>query len=186
MISVTDLRKGTTFKLDNQPYQVVEYKHTKLGRGTANIRVKVRNLRTGGTVTKSFTSGAKVERLDTQIRELQYLYRDQETANFMDSRSFEQFSIPISILAEKADFLQEGETVKVLLVEDQPLAVELPVTMTFEVVQAPPGIKGDSANAAYKQVTLANGLKAKVPLFIKQGDQVKVDTSNGNYLERIK
>lgn len=186
MINVNELRKGTTFRLEGQPYQVVDYKHTKLGRGTANIRVKIRNLATGSVVEKNFVSGARVEELNTETRELQYLYRDSQAAYFMDQHSFEQFSLAVAVLGSAVDYLKEGSVVKILFAEDQPLSVQLPVAMVFTVNQAPPGVKGDSANAAYKQVVLDNGLTVKVPLFVKQGDRVKIDTRTGAYLERIK
>ena len=186
MISATELRNGATFRMDGQPYQVLEYKHTKLGRGTANIRVKVRNLATGGVVEKSFISDARVEELATQTRELQYLYKDGENAYFMDPRNFEQFSLPLPILDRQADFLKEGENVRVMFADDQPLSIQLPLAMIFTVTQAPPGVKGDSANASFKQVVLDNGLKTKVPLFVNEGDRVKIDTRTSAYLERIR
>lgn len=186
MIAITDLRAGRTFKLDSQPFQVVEYKHTKLGRGTANIRLKVRNLRTGKVMEKTFISGAKVEPLATETRELQYLYQDTQGVWFMDPRSFDQFALPLAVLGPKADFLKEGEKVKVLFAENEPLSVELPVALVFEVVQSPPGVKGDSVTASFKQVTLDNGLMVKVPLFVKRGDRVKIDTRTGDYIERVK
>lgn len=186
MISVTDLRAGRVFKLDDEPYQVVEYKHTKLGRGPANIRVKARHLRSGNVIEKVFISGAKVEPLETENRELQYLYRDSESVYLMDPHSFEQFSLPLSVLAKKVSFLKEGEKIKVLFVEDKPLSVELPVSLIFQVVQAPPGVKGDSVTSSFKKVTLDNGMVVKVPLFVKKGDRVKIDTRTGSYLERIR
>ena len=186
MISVTELRSGRFFRLNGEPCRVVEYKHTKLGRGTANIKVKVRNLRTGKVMEKTFISGAKVEPLEAEIKELQYLYKDTRDACFMDPRSFEQFSLPLLVLGLKADFLKEGEKVRVFFSEEKPLSIELPVALVFEVVQAPPGVRGDSATASFKQVTLDNGLVIKAPLFIKKGDQVKIDTRTGDYIERIK
>ena len=186
MISVTELRSGRFFRLNGEPCRVVEYKHTKLGRGTANIKVKLRNLRTGKVVEKTFISGAKVEPLEAETKELQYLYKDARDACFMDPRSFEQFSLPLSVLSRKIDFLKEGEKIKVFFCGDKPLLVELPVALVFEVTQAPPGVKGDSATASFKQVTLDNGLVVKVPLFIEKGDRVKIDTRTGHYIERIK
>lgn len=185
MISVTELRTGTTFKLDGQPYQVVSYKHTKLGRGAANIKVKARNLITGTVVEKNFISGAKVEPIETSIKTLQYLYQDGNNLYFMDPRSFEQFSLDKSILGEKTKFLKEESQVKVLFYEEKPLSIELSLSMIFEVIEAPPGVKGDSATASTKPVVLENSLIVQVPLFIKKGDKIKVDTRTGDYIERV-
>lgn len=186
MISVTELRTGTTFKLDGQPYQVVGYKHTKLGRGAANIRVKARNLATGMMVEKTFTSGAKVEPIETTIKILQFLYQDENNLYFIDPRSFEQFSMDKSILGEKTKFLKEESQIKVLFYEEKPLSIELPMSMIFEVIDAPPGVKGDSATASTKPVTLSNGLVIQTPLFIKKGNRIKVDTRTKKYMERVK
>jgi len=186
MIPVTELKTGRFFKLDGQPYQVVEYKHTKLGRGTANIKVKVRHLRTGSLSRKTFISGARVEPLETEIKELQYLYRDAHEAYFMDPRSFEQFSLPLSILGSKVDFFQEGGKVKIFFCQSKPVSVELPVSLTFRVKESPPGVKGNSATTSFKQVVLSNGLTVKAPLFIKKGDIIRIDTRTGDYIERVK
>lgn len=194
MISVTELRAGRTFKLLNEPYQVVEYRHTKLGRGTANIRVKVRNLRTGDVTEKTFTSGAKVELIETEVKALQYLYGDGKLFYFMEPQSFEQFSLPAKIFGQKAQFLKEGEKIKILFWEPlpgssqdkEPLSFELPNSLIFEVVETSPGVKGDTALRTTKSATLENGLVVRVPLFIKKGDKIKVDTRKGEYLERVR
>ena len=185
MISVTELRSGTTFELEGQPHLVLEYKHTKLARGTANVKIKARNLSTGAVVEKSFISGAKVEPIETMVKELQFLYSDGTSLFFMDPRNFAQFSLDKSVLGEKAEFLQEEILVKVLFYEEKPLSVELPKSMVFKVSEAPPGVKGDSAMGATKPVTLENGLVVQVPLFIKKGDKVKIDTHNGKYRTRM-
>lgn len=186
MISVTELRAGRTFKFEGEPYIVVEYKHTKLGRGNANIRLKVRHLRTGNVLEKTFVSGSKVEEAETQLRTMQYLYQDGENFYFMDPRSFGQFPLPGMLIGDKARFVKEGAEVKILFLEDQPLSVELPNWLVFKVVQAPPGVKGDTVSASLKPVTLDNGLVIKAPLFIKIGDKIKVSTKTGTYLERVK
>ena len=185
MISVTNLRNGAAFKLNGQLFQVLEYKHSKIGRGTANIRIKARNLETGNVVSKTFISGAKAEPFQTETRALQYLYQDDQDFYFMDPRSFEQFTLLERLLGEKAKFLKEGQEVKVLFGEEKPLSIDLATTLVFQVDQTSPGVKGDSANASFKPATLDNGLQVKVPLFIKKGDQVKIDTRTGEYLERV-
>ncbi|KPJ70782.1 hypothetical protein AMJ51_00990 [Microgenomates bacterium DG_75] len=186
MISVTELRTGTTFKLDGHPHQVLEYKHTKLARGTANVKIKARNLASGAVLEKTFISGAKVEPIETEVKPLQFLYQDENSLHFMDPRTFEQFSLDKSILGERAKYLKEESQVRVLFYEGEPLSVELPLSMVFAVVSAPPGVKGDSATASTKPVTLENGLIVQAPLFIKKGDKLKINTRTGKYLERTK
>ena len=186
MVSVTELRAGKTFKLNDKPYQVVDYKHTKLGRGKANIRVRVRDLRTGEVTEKSFVSGAKVEPIETETKPFQYLYHDEASCYFMETASFEQFSLPIKIFQDKLKFLQEGEKVRILFWEGEPLSFELPNSMIFRVAKTSPGVKGNTVSGATKPATLDNGLMVRVPLFVREGDRVKVDTRTGEYLGREK
>jgi len=186
MISVTELRVGRTFQIDGVPYQVVEYKHTKMGRGTASIRVKIRNLQNGSVVPKTFISGAKVEPVELETKLAQYLYRQGDEFYFADPRTFEQFSLPESAMGGKEKFLKEQEEVKIIFWEEKPLNLELPLSLVFEVAQTNPGIKGNSVNASFKPATLDNGLGVQVPLFIKIGDRIKVDTRTGSYIERVK
>lgn len=202
MISVTELRAERAFQIDGIPYQVIEYKHTKMGRGTANIRVKVRNLYDGTIVQKTFISGAKVEPIETQTRIVQYLYcaatssayPQEEEFYFIDPRTYEQFSLAKPIMGGKEKFLKEGEEVKILFwsfagaqdKEDIPLGIELPPKMEFIVAETGPGVKGDSVTASFKPATLDNGLVVRVPLFVNVGDKIKVDTRTGEYLERAK
>jgi elongation factor P len=185
MIIASQLRAGITFKDEGRAYKVIEYKHTKVGRGTASIRVKVRDFETGAVMEKTFISGAKVEPLETENRNLQYLYRDDDSFYFMDSKSFDQSVLSKKLIGDDSRFLQEGRDYRVLFVEDKPLSVELPLSLIFTVKEAEPGVKGDSAAGATKSAILENGLKIKVPLFIKDGDKVKVDTRTGDYLERV-
>jgi elongation factor P len=185
MISVTELRAGTTFLLDGQPYLVLKYEHSKIGRGTANIKVRVRSLLTGSVLEKTFISGAKVEPISVQKRKMQFLYQDGDSFYFMDSQSFDQVSIEVKILGSQARFLKEGEAVGLLFWEDRPLLLELPASLVFKVIKTGPGVKGDSATNIWKEAILENGIKLRVPLFIKEGDLVKIDTRSGEYLERI-
>ena len=191
MIPVTEMRAGRLFEENGEPYQVLDYKHTKMGRGTANIKLKTKNLITGAVTEKTFISGARVEPVETEVKIVQYLYREDENYFFMDPQTFEQFNLSTKILAGKEKFLKdsamqkEGQAVKILFWREKPLAVELPITLVFTVTQAPPGIKGDSVNASFKPATLDNGLEVKVPLFINIGDKIKVDTRTGEYVERV-
>jgi len=191
MISVTELRACTTFKMDGQLWQVLKYDHTKMGRGTATIKVKAKNLRTGSVLNKSFISGAIVEDITTNRREMTFLYAeagDEGDITFMDPRNYEQITIPASVIGDQTPYLKEGENVFVLFYEDgdtvEPLIVDLPPKMTFTVAEADPGVKGDSAANMLKSVTLENGVKIKAPLFIKAGEKIRVDTRTGEYVER--
>jgi elongation factor P len=185
MISVNELRAGTTFKLNGQPHLVMTYKHTKLGRGAANIKIKARNLVTSKVVEKVFLSGAKVEPIETTVEKLQFLYRDGENYFFMNPQSFEQFSLKKKVVGPAGQYLKEGTQVKVLFFKETPLSLELPKSISLTVIESPPGVKGDSATAAFKPVKLENGAVVQVPLFIKKGDRVKIDTRSGEYRERV-
>lgn len=185
MISVTELRAGQTFLLNNHPCQVVEYKHAKLGRGPANIRIKFHDLKTGSVLEKNFISGAKVEPVELESKNLQYLYHDKDRFYFMDNQTFEQVFLTADALTQKAKFLKEGNQIKILFWQGEPLFLDLPIFMIFEVTQAAPGIKGDTVSSSFKPATLDNGLEIRVPLFVKIGDKIKVDIRTSEYLERV-
>lgn len=184
MINVNQLRNGTAFELDGQPFLVLKYEFSKMGRGNANIKVKVRNLKTGSVVTKGFSSGNSVEEISLKRKKMQYLFSDQNQCTFMDPVSFEQIEIDNNILGESKAYLQEGGEVQVLFWEDQALAVDLPPKLTFTVKETGPGEKGNSVSNMYKSATLDNGLEVKVPLFINQGEKVVIDTRSGSYVAR--
>ncbi|MBU1127208.1 MAG: elongation factor P [Patescibacteria group bacterium] len=185
MISVTELRAGRAFRDGDNVYQVLEYKHTKMGRGNATIRVKAKNILTGSIIDKSFVSGSKVEDIDLLSRSMQYLYSDKDEVYFMDPTTFEQIKLDRALIEEQIKFFKEGMTVKVCFYEENPFSVELPNSMVFKVGSAPPGVKGDSASPGNKPVVLENGLTVQVPLFIKKGDEVKIDTRTGSYVSRV-
>lgn len=192
MINSTDLRAGTTFLSDGQPYIVLKYNFIKMGRGSATVKVRARNLISGAVTDKSFTSNNVVENIQTIKRRLQYLYKDGGNVYFMDQRTYDQISIPLRVLGDQVAFLKEGGEADVLFwpfdsaqgKEDQALSVELPPKMTLTVTEADPGVKGNSASNIYKSAVLENGLAVKVPLFINKGEKVVVDTRTGEYIER--
>lgn len=184
MIDVNQLRNGTAFALDGQPYLVLKYEFSKMGRGNANIKVKVRNLKTGTVLTKGFSSGNSVEEVNLQRKPMQYLYGNQEQAVFMDPVSFEQVEINNQVLGESLSYLQEGGMVTVLYWESEALAVELPAKMSFTVQDTGPGEKGNSVSNMYKTAILTNGKEVKVPLFIVNGEKVIIDTRDGSYVSR--
>lgn len=183
MISVTDLRSGTTYEEDGSIFEVLTYEHIKMGRGSANIKIKVRNLKSGSVVEKSFINGAKVQNIDLQKKQLQYLYKDATHAYFMDPSTFEQHVIPLSTLLG-FEYMKEGETAEVRFFKDEPLGLILPPKITLKVIETPPGVKGNSASNVYKDAILENGMKVRVPLFIDTGDEVVIDTRDGSYTKR--
>jgi elongation factor P len=185
MIDVNELRKGVTFTMDDELYRVIDYNHYKPGRGKAVIRTKLRNLRTGATLDKTFISGDRVQDIRLDHQTVQYLYRDENFYYFMDVRTFEQFPLGQAILEESEPYLVENMEIELSRYEGEPLDVELPITVDLRVVQAPPGFAGDTATGATKEVTLETGLKLQVPLFIEEGDVLRIDTRDGRYVTRV-
>jgi len=183
MLIVSELRAGTIYEQDGQLLQVVSYEHIKLGRGSATIKVKVKNLRSGANSEKSFINGAKVNDVQVVKKDMQYLYKDEEIAYFMHPTSFEQITVPLSII-EGAAFLKEGDTYSVSFLDSEALSISLPPKVDLIVTDTAPGVKGNSASNVFKDATLENGIKVKVPLFINVGDKIRVDTRTSAYTER--
>ena len=186
MIEATDLKAGKTFLLDGNFYRVVKYAHTKIARGGGTVKLTVRNLNKGKLEEKTLNSNTKVKEIDTLKKPLQYLYSDESNAYFMDAKTYEQTEISLDLLNTQATFLKEGDNVDVLFIESNALSVDIPPKVTLSVKDTAPGIKGDTASNVYKSAVLENELKVKVPLFIKVGDKVRVDTRTGEYVERAK
>ncbi len=184
MIGVQELRAGTIFEDQGQIFQVLSYEHIKMGRGSANIKVKVRNVRTGATTDKGFINSAKVKDLRIDKRDLQYLYKDSEYAYFMDPVSFDQVQVYLKIIGDDHFYLKEGETFTVSFLGDEALSVNLPPKMIFKVIETGGAVRGNSASNVFKDAVLENGLKTKVPLFVKEGDKIKVDTRTSAYSEK--
>ena len=185
MIGVTELRKGVTFQLDGQIYRVLEYQHHKPGRGSATIRTKLRNLRTGTTLDKNFISGDRVQDVRLNRRKVQYLYKDGNLYYFMDMDTYEQPVIQTKVLGDAVSYLKAETVIDVLFHDAEPLDVELPVTVELEVTKTQPGLRGDTATGATKGATLETGLSVQVPLFVVEGDVIRVDTRTGEYLTRV-
>lgn len=169
-----------------KPYQVIKYSLIKMGRGGAVVKVSARNLEKGTVNEISYSSNVTVEEANTSKRKLQYLYKDAISAVFMDPKSFEQIEIALDIIGEQIKFVKEGDSVDVLFWEDKALSIELSPKVELKVIEADPGVKGNSATNIYKPAVLENGLQLKVPLFINPGDRVRVDTRTGEYIERAK
>jgi elongation factor P len=185
MIDVNELRKGVTFTMDGELYKVIDYQHHKPGRGKATIRTKLRNLRSGSTIDKTFISGDRVQDIRLDHHTVQYLYRDEDFYHFMDVESYEQFPLPGAVLADAEPYLVENMEVELTRYEGEALDVELPITVDLRVVEAPPGFAGDTASGATKEVILETGFKLQVPLFIDEGDILRIDTRDGRYVTRV-
>jgi len=186
MIPVQDLRNGVTFLVDGAPYVCLKYEHVKMGRGSATIRIKAKNLLTGSTTEKSFINSARVEEINTVRRPMQYLYFDSAQYVFMDPKTYEQVGVSSEVVSGEAPYLKEGATVNILFWDERPLWIELPPKMEFTVKETDPGVKGNSVSNLYKDAVLDNGIKTRVPLFINEGDKVLIDTRDGSYAERVK
>jgi elongation factor P len=184
MIDVNDLRKGVTFELDGRLLKVIEYSHNKPGRGNATIRTKVRDLRNGNVLDKTFQSGDRVQDIRLDHHQAQFLYSDGNLFHFMDSENYEQTAISAVVIGENAPFLREGQEVKLTFHESEPIDIELPASVDLKIVEAAMGVKGDTATGATKSVTTETGLKVNVPLFVENGDTIRVDTRTGQYLTR--
>ncbi len=184
MIGVTELRAGTTYEEDGQFLVVISYEHIKMGRGSANIKVKVRNIKSGTIIEKGYTNGAKVQDVTVPKKEMQYLYKDDDAAYFMDPQTFEQVTIPLQLIPDEHMYLKEGESFTLSFLQGEPLSIQLPPKMTFKVAETSPGAKGNSATNVFKEATLENGLVTRVPLFINIGEFIKVDTRTGAYSEK--
>ena len=185
MIPVTQLRRGVTFEFDDQIWRVLEYDHYKPGRGGAIIRTRLRNLRTGAIINRTFSSGDKVQDIRLDHQTVEYLYNDGEMYHFMDVETYEQPALPKDALTDVLPYLKEGTLLELELYETEALGIELPITVELEVTDAPPGYAGDTATGANKEVTLETGTRLQVPLFINAGDTVRVDTRTGEYLTRV-
>ena len=185
MIDANELRKGTTFHLDGDLYEVLEYQHYKPGRGNAIIRTKIRNMRTGSIIPKNFLDGHRFEEADVERITAQYLYTDGELYYFMDTETYEQRHIRAELLGEKAGFLKDSMEVTLTVFGAEVLGIELPLTVELEVVDAEMAVIGDTATGATKTITCETGLKVQVPMFVDVGDTIRVDTEEGEYITRV-
>lgn len=186
MLNVTDLRNGAVFKEGKDLLQVLSYEHIKMGRGSGTIKVKVKNLRSGSVTEKSFITGARVDEANVEKKKTQFLYRDGTAFYFMDPTSFEQFPLSSDIISNEAKFLKDGMEVNLIVSGEEALGLELPNSLIYTVTETGPGEKGNTVSNVYKDATLDNGLVVKVPMFMKLGDRVKIDTRSGQYVERVK
>jgi elongation factor P len=185
MIDVNDLRKGVIFEFDGNLYRVLEYTHHKPGRGNAIIRIKMRNIRTGSTIEKTFNSGDRVQDIRLDYHNVQYLYNDGDMYYFMDAETFEQPAVPSSLIGDSAGFLKEGMEVKLTFYQTEALDIELPTSVDLKVVKAEAAVRGDTATGVTKKVVVETGASVDVPMFVKEGDVIRVDTRTGSYVTRV-
>lgn len=185
-VSTNELKRGMTLELEDVLYQILEFQHVKPGKGGAFVRTRLRNLKTGAVVDRTFNAGVNVGLAIVERHEMQYLYRDGEDLVFMDTSSYEQHPVPEAVVGEMGNYLTEGATAVVALHEGRALSVELPASVILTVTQTDPGVKGDRVSGALKPATLETGFVVQVPLFVEAGDRVKVDTRTGDYLTREK
>ncbi len=185
MIDSGELRKGVTIELDDKLYQVMSYQHIKIGRGSAMVKLKMRDIRGGHTIERTFQASERFTRARLESRNMQYLYNDGDSYYFMDEKTFEQIPISSSQLGDVLDYLKENMSLEVSSYKGKLIGVELPITVELEVAETGPGFKGNTATAGNKPAKLETGITIQVPLFINSGDVIKVDTRNGQYLERV-
>jgi elongation factor P len=185
MIDVNALRKGTTFTHEGEIYKVLDYTHNKTGRGSATIRVRVVNLRSGAIIEKTFNGGERVEDIRLEHTEAQYLYNDGDLYYFMDTETYEQPAFNHEMIKDIIPYLTESTVVKISSYMNEPLDIEIPLTVDLEVMDAEPGFAGDTAQGATKPVTVSTGLVVQTPLFVQIGDTIRIDTRTGQYITRV-
>lgn len=184
MADTTNFRNGYTFNLEGAIFEIVDFQHVKPGKGVAFVRTKLKNVETGAVLDRTFRSGDKVDEVRIEKREMQFLYAEGDTYNFMDLESYDQMTIPRKALGQSADLLLENGSAYVLSAEGRTIGVELPNFVVLRVTFTEPGVKGDTATGATKPATLETGAIVSVPLFVNQGDALKIDTRTGGYVER--
>ncbi len=186
MLSISDLKKGAIFKHAGEPYQVLNYEHSHMGRGAATVRVKAKGLISDKVLELSFKGNDRVEEADLTRNKANYLYQDTENGYFMDQEIYDQFFLPLAIIEHQIKYLKEGQTVDVLVFEGNPVAITLPVKIELRVEHTEPAIKGDTAQGSViKPATLETGYEIQVPLFVKQGDIIRINTETEEYVERV-
>lgn len=185
MISTSDLRRGAMMELDGQIVQVLSFEHQKIGRGSAQVRLKVKNIRSGAIFDTTAQAGSKWPRIRLEQRDVQYLYSEGALHFFMDKDTYEQFPLSPAQLGDAVNFLKDGMELEVLMYENEPVGVDMPLNVVLEVTHTEPGFKGDTATGGTKPAQLETGLTINVPLFVNTGDKIRVDTRDSSYIERV-
>ena len=186
MISTAEFRNGAKVEIDGEPFIIVEFQHVKPGKGGAFVRTKLKSLKTGNVIDRTYRSGERLETPDLEEKSMQYLYMSGNEYFFMDSDTFEQLSLTGKQLGENKNWLKADMVIKALYHNGAPIGVEVPMFVELKVVRADPGVKGDTASGGTKPATLETGAVVKVPLYLEEGEVIKVDTRTGEYLERVK
>jgi elongation factor P len=185
MISTSDLHKGVVIELDGDLWQILDYHHLKIGRGSAQVRIKLRNVKRGGTVERSFQAGDRWPRVQLEHRQIQYMYSDGDDFHFMETESYEQFSVSRETLGEVVNFLKDSMLLDRTSYDGETIGVELPVTADLKVIETEPGFAGDTQTGARKAAKLETGYTVQVPIFVVEGDTIRVDTRTGEYQTRL-
>ena len=185
MISTGELKKGVAIELDGELWQILDYHHIKMGRGSAQVRITLRNIKRGQTVERSFQAGTKWPRASMEKRPVQFLYRDDRDFHFMDNDTYDQFVLTSDQLGETAQYLKDGMTLDRTSYQGETIGVEVPVTVDLAVVETEPGFAGDTQSGARKPATTETGLIVQVPIFVEPGDTIRVDTRTGEYQTRL-
>jgi len=185
VISTGELKKGATIELDGKLYSILDYSHIKMGRGSAQVRIKFRDVRSGSIIEQTFQAGTKFNRARVERREMQFLYNDGQFFHFMNTENFEQIPVDAAKVGDADKYLKENDTCELVLYGEEVIGVELPITVELTVVQTDPGFKGDTATGGTKPATMETGLVVNVPLFIEEGTKIRVNTDSGAYIERV-
>lgn len=185
-LSITDLKKGTLFQWEGEPFRVVDYKQKVMGRGGSIVNVRIKSLIDGKVLEKTFKGNEQLDSADVTTQAVQYLYSDGNTFYFMNEETFNQFEVPADLVGDGAGYIKEGDKVQLQFFDDKPINVELPKNVPLVVTYTENAVKGDTSSAITKDATLETGITIRVPAFIKQGDVISVDTATGAYRERVK
>jgi len=185
MLSFNEIKTGKVIKINSEPFIIIKTDHHKMGRGGAVLKIKCRNLINGNVLERTYQGSDKAEEAETETKKANFMYKDKDDAFFMDNTSFEQFSLHVEEIGSQVKFLKDGTDVDVLYFENKPVSVSLPIKMEFKVVSAPPGVKGNSAGNVNKTVELETGAEISVPMFINEGDVIRVNTDTEEYVERV-
>ncbi len=186
MATTADIRKGLTVQMEGQIFQVVEFQHVKPGKGGAFVRMSLKNVKTGRVIDRTLNSGASLDIVRVEARDMQFLYRDGEEFHFMDQESYDQITLPKEMIGENSVWMKEGIVCRINFLQDEPLSMDVPNFLELKIVQTAPGVKGDTVSGSGKPATLETGAVVQVPFFVDQGDVIRVDTRTKEYLDRIK
>ena len=184
MLSLSEIKLGKVLKINKEPYVVIKTEHHKMGRGGAVLKTKLRNMVSGNVMEHTYQGNEKAEEAEVATKKANFLYKDETNAYFMDNDSFEQFELPVEAIGDQMRFLKDDTEVSVLYYEGRPMTINLPIKMEFVVTMAPPGVRGNSAGNVMKTIEIETGASLQAPMFIEQGDRIRVNTESGEYVER--